>query len=468
LGERRRSRVGALALVALVLLGACATGAPPGARLTAYDDPSPPPRDSLKTREQTTALGEEEGNGALVFARLPTDFEPVRVGDAEFQAALVTLVLDMPMRVASSASGRRGGGLAPGSGGSGAEAGQSDLVPSYGRYCERRGTPGDCLTLFDDSPHLQADDKRNIALALAVGPALEGVGTEVRAMLDPTRVLATVSIAITTYMALLLAPEPVTKGVAAAFTVLMWGYLGWEFFDLIRAYAQLSEDSARATTFAELREAGERFGRVIGPNSVRILVMVGTAAVGETAALVSKVPKLPGFGQASRTVELNAGLSMVDAATGVERVIVSVPEGTIRVVLPVTAVAMSARSGGGKSSVGGSGTPKQGRRLPNGHRAFKSFDDFKDFMGPAGEGKQWHHIVEQRKVNVERFGPEAIHNTENVIVVDKSKHDAISAFYSSKSRDTGGLIVREWLRTKSYEEQRAFGLRALRQFEVIP
>ena len=81
------------------------------------------------------------------------------------------------------------------------------------------------------------------------------------------------------YMALLVAPEPVSKGVAAALTVLLWGYLGWEFFDLIRAYFQLWEEAAEASTFGELREAGERFGKVIGPNSVRILVMLGTAAV---------------------------------------------------------------------------------------------------------------------------------------------------------------------------------------------
>ncbi len=469
-GERPCSRVGAWALVGLVLLSACSTGVHPSGRLTTYRDERPTPRESLETRERTAARSDEADNGALVFARLPTDFEPVRIGDAEFHAALVTLVLNMPLRVASSVPAQPGRALAPGTGGSGGEEGQSALARAYGGYCERRGTPGDCLTLFDDGPHLQADDKRGIALALAVGPALEGVGAEVRAMLDPTRVLATVSIAITTYMALLLAPvpEPVTKGVAAAFTVLLWGYLGWEFFDLLRAYAQLHEDAPRASSFAELREVGERFGRVIGPNSVRILVMVGTVAVGETAALVSKAPKLPGFSQASRTVELNSGLRMVDAAIGAERVIVSVPEGTIRVVLPVTAVAMSARNGGGKSSAGGSGTPRVGRLLPTGHRAFKSFDDFKDFMGPAGEGKAWHHIVEQRKVNIERFGAEAIHNTETVIAVEKSKHDAISAFYSSKSRDTGGLVVREWLRTKSYEEQRAFGLRALRQFGVIP
>jgi len=281
-------------------------------------------------------------------------------------------------------------------------------------------------------------------------------------------VLATVSITLTGYMALLLAPEPVSKGVAAAFTVLLWGYLGFEFFALIRAYVQLSEEAARATTFAQLREAGERFGRVIGPNSVRVLVLVGTAAVGETAALISKAPKLPDYGQASRNVEVNAGLHMVDAATGAERVIVSVPEGTLRAVLPVTAIAMAAQSGGGKSFGSGSGTPKEGRALPSGHRAFKSFDDFKDFMGPAGEDKAWHHIVEQRKVNVDRFGPEAIHNTENVIAVEKSKHDAISAFYSSKSPEADGMVVREWLRTQSYEAQRAFGLMVLRRFGVIP
>jgi hypothetical protein len=334
--------------------------------------------------------------------------------------------------------------------------------------CERRGAPGDCLTLLDDGPYLQANDKRAIAMALAVGPALEGVSAEVRAMLDPTRVLATLSIAITGYMALLLAPEPVSKGVAAAFSVLLWGYLGWEFFDLIRAYAQLSEEAARASTFAELSEAGERFGRVIGPNSVRILVLVGTAAVGETAALLSRAPKLPGYGQASRAVEAKTGLRLVDAASGAERVIVSVPEGTIRVVLPVTAVAMVARNGSGKSSAGGSGTPKEGMLLPSGYRAFKSFDDFKDFMGPAGEGKQWHHIVEQRKVNVDRFGAEAIHNTENVVVVRKEVHEKISALYSSKSEETGGMVVREWLRMQSYEQQRAFGLRALKRFGAIP
>ena len=161
----------------------------------------------------------------------------MQVSDAELAAALTTLWLQIPLRVSTAQSplyvGRtlalastpvRGGGW------------RSELARSYGQFCEQCGTPGDCLTLLDDGPHLQADDKRDIALALAVGPALEGVDAEMKAMVHPTRVLATLSFTITAYMALLLAPEPVTKGVALAFSVLMWGYLGWEFFDLLRAY----------------------------------------------------------------------------------------------------------------------------------------------------------------------------------------------------------------------------------------
>jgi hypothetical protein len=460
--KRRLLRVGALALAALMLVTACATGAPTGA---AYRYRPPVPHDS----PGTWALGaeaddEDTGEGEAVFSTLPTDFQPVRVSDAELNAALATFWLEVPLRVSTSCPplyvGRK---LALASAPLSGEAWQSDLAQSYGRFCERRGTPGDCLTLFDDGPRLQANDKRSIALALAVGPALEGVDAEVRAMLNPTRVLATLSFTITAYMALLLAPEPVTKGVALAFSVLMWSYLGWEFFDLLRAYAQLYEDAPRASTFAELREVGDRFGRVIGPNSVRILVMVGAAAAGETAALMSKGPKLPGSGQASRTVEASTGLSLMDTATGAERVIVSMNEGTIRIVLPINAVSMNARNGGGARSALKLNSPaKGGKLLPGGHRAFGSFRAFKRYMGKAGEGKDWHHIVEKR--NAKRFGAEAIHNTENVIALEKTLHDRVSAFYSSIQENitrSSTLTIRKWLDGQSYEAQRAFGLLAI-------
>jgi hypothetical protein len=272
---------------------------------------------------------EDGGQGEAIFAKLPTDFAPVQVSNAEFSAAMTTLWLDIPLRVAASRPpvyvGRR---LVLASAPLSGRGWQSDLARSYGLHCERCGTPGDCLTLFEDGPGFQDDDKRSLALALAVGPALEGVNAEARAMLDPTRMLAMISIGITVYMALLLAPvpEPITKGAALVFSAAMWACLGWEFFNLIKAYAELYEDAPRADTFSELREIGERFGRVIGPNSVRILVVVATAAIGETAALASKAPKLPGFAQASERVSANTGLGLLETATGAERLIVSVPE----------------------------------------------------------------------------------------------------------------------------------------------
>lgn len=468
--ERRRASVRFLVLAMLALLAACATDAPHGEPLTTYRYGVPPAPAGSTERRTRQATEQQEGKGGTVFVRLPTDFVPVQVEQGEFTSTVAALLLETPLRVASAAPAQPGGKLAPGSGGSGGDAWQADFERSYAGFCERRGTQGDCLTLFGDAPQLETDDKLRVALALAVGPALDGVAAQLQATFNPRQVLTTVTLGITAYMTLWLIPDPViTKSVAAASTVLMWGYLGSELFELIRAYVRLSEEAARASTFGELREAGERFGRVIGPNSVRLLVMLATAAVGETAELVARAPKLPGFGQASRAVEVNASLRLDGTAVEINRLIVSTHEGTLRAVLPMTATAMVAGKGsGGNSASAGGGTPREGKLLPNGHRAFKSFDDFKGFMGPAGKNKAWHHIVEQRKVNANRFGPEAIHNTENVIAVETTTHDAISAYYSSKSKDTGGMVVREWLRTKSYEEQRAFGLGVLRMFGVTP
>jgi hypothetical protein len=192
---------------------------------------------------------------------------------------------------------------------------------------------------------------------------------------------------------------------------------------------------------------------------VRILLIVGTAAIGETVALASKAPMLPGLGQASRTVEASTGLRLMEAATGAERVIVSVPEGAIRVVLAPHVVAMATRS-----VAGGGPVPGRGTLLANGHRAWGSSSGFKSAMGSAGKGREWHHIVEQTPGNAERFGGQALHNTENVIALDKTLHTNVSRLYSSiHSHITGSktLTVRKWLSTQSYEAQRAFGLLAI-------
>ena len=96
-------------------------------------------------------------------------------------------------------------------------------------------------------------------------------------------------------------------------------------------------------------------------------------------------------------------------------------------------------------------------------QGFRSFSAAKRALGPAGPGRQWHHIVEQGG-NVERFGAEAIHNTANLVRVDTAVHRQISGFYSSKQPFTGGQTVRQWPQSQSFDEQMQFGLDTLRRF----
>ena len=65
---------------------------------------------------------------------------------------------------------------------------------------------------------------------------------------------------------------------------------------------------------------------------------------------------------------------------------------------------------------------------------------------------------------MKRFGPQALHNTENVIPLDKYLHTNVSSLYSSVRYDITHSFtqtVRQWLSTQSYEAQREFGLLAI-------
>ena len=81
---------------------------------------------------------------------------------------------------------------------------------------------------------------------------------------------------------------------------------------------------------------------------------------------------------------------------------------------------------------------------------FDTFDELKDYLGPAGEGKQWHHIVEQSQIGKSSFTPQQIHNTNNVMAINRGVHSKISGFYSSKQVFSGNQLVRIWLVGQSY------------------
>jgi hypothetical protein len=56
---------------------------------------------------------------------------------------------------------------------------------------------------------------------------------------------------------------------------------------------------------------------------------------------------------------------------------------------------------------------------------------------------------------------------DNLVRIPKWKHVEISAWYSAKNDNYGGITPRAYLRGKSWEEQFDIGLRAMRRFGVL-
>ncbi|MXV39397.1 hypothetical protein GO491_12070 [Flavobacteriaceae bacterium Ap0902] len=88
-------------------------------------------------------------------------------------------------------------------------------------------------------------------------------------------------------------------------------------------------------------------------------------------------------------------------------------------------------------------------------------------LGPAGKDRAWHHIVNQNRSNIAKFGPQAIHNTNNIVNLPHGKgtiHDKISRYYQSIKPESKGMKVRDWLKSKSFQFQYDYGIEKLKEF----
>ncbi|MGE6759065.1 hypothetical protein ACQKGO_13680 [Corallococcus interemptor] len=408
----------------------------------------------------------------IVLTPRGSDASPVKLDEDTFTEALGTLarsvrpsgrpqemarrLFEVPSRSGSYLYEPRGHRFIPLGPGEHLEGEQPvpevELTRAYLRWCERTNKPGDCLRLLSEHPTVTGDGRYALAMALAQGVVLDEMMDAFKETADPQALMTAVLWTWTTYMILLAVPEPLSKGVAAVLTASLIAYVGIDtFWSLIVGFKRLVADAEQAATFDELRDAGERYGKAMGRNAARAFVMLATAAIGNTAAgLGATVPMLPGAAQAAVRAEAQVGVRLA-AVADVQTVAVSAE--TVTIALAPGAVAMAATGTGGGTT----------QALPKGYRAWNSFSGFKKAMGPAGTNKQWHHIVEQTPGNVNRFGPQALHNTDNIIPLDKTLHADVSAFFSSVRRDITGspLTVRQWLSTQSYAAQRDFGLQAI-------
>ncbi|RKI37208.1 hypothetical protein D7Y27_26220 [Corallococcus sp. AB004] len=388
----------------------------------------------------------DTGDGAPIEYRPPSPARAVTVEADAFERALTELVLVTPLRLRASRSGEWVRASY--------STGETDRA--FGGFCEPELRRGDCISLLEDVMGLNDWDKFGVALALSLDPLKESISRAVEDTLAPQLFYSMIATGFVTWAALAANPEPAFTKAAAVISALLLIYLGAEtFLELIEASQDLKLATDGATTWKELDASGQRFAARAGPSIARVLVLVVTVAVshgltGGASLLAARLVTLPNFpggtAVASRVGIDVAGLEQVRA--------VSVSGGVITLSLPSTVVAMAAK---------GPGAP------PAGASSWGSFSALKRARGPAGPGKQWHHIVEQTEGNVQRFGPQALHNTENVIAIDEAIHQRISGYYSSKAPVlTGSQTVRQWLSTQSFQAQKDFGMTTLKRFGAIP
>jgi hypothetical protein len=226
------------------------------------------------------------------------------------------------------------------------------LTLRYLHWCERTRGAGDCLGLLEDGPTVHGEDKSTLALAIALGEVLDETTQSLREMADSRAVLKAVLWTVLVYLMLWMVPEPVvSKGLATAFTLALLAWLTVDtVWELMSGWVRLVEESKRASTFEELRSAGDRYGKVLGQNSARVLVMLGTAALaGSAAKLSERLPLLPGFARASARAEAHGSVRL--AAVGeVESVAVS-SEGTFSILARSNTGARGAAPSGPRPSI---------------------------------------------------------------------------------------------------------------------
>lgn len=223
-----------------------------------------------------------------------------------------------------------------------------ELTRAYGRWCERKSQPGDCLRLLSEGPLLASDGKYSLAMAIAMDSVWEETAEALEDMADPQALVATVSASVSMYLLLWSLPEPVSKGLAALLTASAIAYLGvdtvWRILD---GWMALVREVDRATTFEQLSEAGEAYGEVLGENAARVFVMLATAAISNTAGLAAQSSRLPGSAQAALAVETQAGYGYL--TIGSVQSVAMTAEG-FTVALAPNAVAMAAQGmSGGRS-----------------------------------------------------------------------------------------------------------------------
>jgi len=163
------------------------------------------------------------------------------------------------------------------------------LTQEYLQFCEASGKPRDCRRVLMNSPVLTGDGRYALGMSFAMEEVVPEMMEAFKGMADPEALKASLYWAMTIYAALWLAPDPVfSKGLATVVTASFICYIGVDtFWTLIQGWRRLIEEVDHATTLAEIRAAGRRYGKVMGKNAARAFGLLLAAAIGQTASSFS-------------------------------------------------------------------------------------------------------------------------------------------------------------------------------------
>jgi hypothetical protein len=223
--------------------------------------------------------------------------------------------------------------------------GEQQLVSRYKAWCRSaQGVEGDCLGgALVGGKYLDMQGRYMLAMALSKSPVLEEFQKALGEMVSMRAVLQAAIGTVVTLLVLLALPEPITKFVAAWATAALVLWVGAStLYNLVTGWFQLMEEVKAATTFEEIREAGEKFGKLFSREAAQAFAMIAMALLTHsTKGFAEQVGTLPGSAQVSMQAAGSEGILLSEVGA-VESVAVTA-EG-FSVALAPGAVAMAARA----------------------------------------------------------------------------------------------------------------------------
>jgi hypothetical protein len=219
-------------------------------------------------------------------------------------------------------------------------------------------------------PGLTIDAKRGIALRMAFTSAMREAAEVIRGV-DPVKVEALMLAWFAIYLATLVFPDPITKALDVVMTANLIAFVGWDgFHNVFEGYLDMRKEAEAAKDFSQLHEAGQRYGRRLGPSMVRLVTALITWGLGAAAGAGRSPTELPGGDLAA----WNAGAQGFELAAVAGGSVMVSSSGAVTLTVASMAAKPGSSAGPGKCppSCGGAGVVYKGQE---GEAAVRSVAD---------------------------------------------------------------------------------------------